>query len=1241
MAVALERFSIRGYAAKMRSADLGKCWPFDGDGSGSSLPPIPVRRFRLWSDELEGAGSGAAAGERPDEPQLEEAVAVAAAAAGDELVVEIPVADPAVEEERQTKAPAKAKQRAPKKRSIAELFAVAPPVEAVEEDTDGEDGAEEPEGDAGDGGRDERRGAEEESSEASRKGKERVKPEENEVKKKSNLTKEKIKKKKKKQLKVEKLAGKKEKAHKYKMSPSVNISHILQDLVHKKWFGKSPRNPIDGEKKKPTATKNLEKKNKVKLIQTSKLISRNRTEAAKLLPVHGILKNQTRGTSAKKARTLHDSHRGNLKKLCCESEKHVSFSGKDVILGHNKSCSPMELSQLRSLCKIFSDVLAASSAMDNSSIHDKLPAAAEGLQVVNVNDKDVATSTSTVVEKADGSLSEQEQLICSHGHAIPPTLIIPTNRNCTDTEKTFVAENLDLNAVQSDGDLICLNPGTSTLSPSLKYSVDPKALNFICNDGLNSDVEESFPRASEASSLLAPTRKCVSGSDTVSSLTITSTPTSQHSASCLVRSMEANGRQSQSYVDPKMDFFSHVPEFQPKHHLSPKDLMSSICSSVGSKRSGESSLTSDPGSTSKDKCIFEDFIGLPLNSQGELIKLHSGTKFGFSELYKKQNTVLGPIHGFSVPSYVEPNSSVDQVKLKGKLSGAAFYQRDQSNWFPEQYYPASKLVGFSELQGFERMKFQNHESVKGKDQFIHHNENPGKVSCHGCRENNQHHACIDRVKFQAEGILNNEFQPSIQPTVRLMGTNVTVGRSSKECLGFVDGKTWTDMDIMTEQCSSARVSDKPLPKQWPQQELVAPLAPLASGTSKENPLQPSEAQSSFYRMPPILPRSDLMHFDCQPQWVSRNGISLATGNNSSKVDLFRHPPPTQVLLNETSKSMFDAVSGTESLKMRHQIPVVASCPQNVCQHMLLSSTHCKHTQSVSYTTSASHPPFPYQDHVSLAHPSLAPCSQNLPQWLLNANQQKKNHHSSCPPYSSPVAVHHPCGLLGTDRFPLSSSYTTSMTPFPVYNTNTSKICGSFTTPDSIVHPSFIPAMTANGFSSAVNKTCQKRNKNRIGTKSKLSYFKGMDCADQFRKRPAAKDDEYMKPAKRPYLKMQEDSNAPTCPRRREQLPGYTQHNIATLESHANGNRELDAGVPVVINDKDGFRSASGSSLKFDGGSRPGPIKLSAGAKHILKPSLNMDQDCPRPIHSTIPFSIGTSSDKLLISQKKAAKVYRF
>jgi len=156
--------------------------------------------------------------------------------------------------------------------------------------------------------------------------------------------------------------------------------------------------------------------------------------------------------------------------------------------------------------------------------------------------------------------------------------------------------------------------------------------------------------------------------------------------------------------------------------------------------------------------------------------------------------------------------------------------------------------------------------------------------------------------------------------------------------------------------------------------------------------------------------------------------------------------------------------------------------------------------------------------------------------------------------------------------------------------------------------------------------------NRGGTNFNFTYLKCLDTARKTRKRPAVKDDLFIKPAKKPFLKMQEDTSASAGPGQGEQLHEYTP--FAKKMTEANNSE--------IISEKEDLSTLSLScATKVDIGFRSGPIKLSAGAKHILKPSQDVDQDNSRPTHSTIPFSIGNTSGKVVDLQLKAAEIYKF
>ncbi|GFS45417.1 hypothetical protein Acr_00g0095960 [Actinidia rufa] len=133
MAVAFEGFSIREYASMMRDVDVAKSWPFGGESADeirTVLPPITVKKFRWWSDELELLGRSEERSkiceQNVDQEEIEVNPELSEMVLGDKLI-----------QSREIKM--KKSSRTPKKRSIVEIFAVAPQVERVDDDDDDEE----------------------------------------------------------------------------------------------------------------------------------------------------------------------------------------------------------------------------------------------------------------------------------------------------------------------------------------------------------------------------------------------------------------------------------------------------------------------------------------------------------------------------------------------------------------------------------------------------------------------------------------------------------------------------------------------------------------------------------------------------------------------------------------------------------------------------------------------------------------------------------------------------------------------------------------------------------------------------------------------------------------------------------------------------------------------------------------------------------------------------------------------
>ncbi|WOL08219.1 hypothetical protein Cni_G16971 [Canna indica] len=1228
MAVAMESFSIREYTAKMRGVDYDKCWPFSEERGGRTLPPMPVQKFRWWADEVRMARLGGEGGDRVDQ-EKKATVDEAADGREDPMVETARVAracdatEASVEERPLRTLSSRAKPRTPKKRSILELFAVAPPVRGVQErDKRDIEGGGKQQGvtavaathsNLGNGdGRD---------SFEQRKRKKRVQEGAKMLKEKIGA-KQKLKAKakpmkRKKKHKNEILAAKKEKTCKLKMPSPLDVCKIVKNNVYEKQVGKMHKRLVH-KQTNPATIRSLLKKHIFRLVRTSKLVSRSQ-EVSRMPAANSIVKKRKRGTSSKKRKITENTKGGDLVELYCDSTKHLCFSGKDDNLVHGASCLPLELPHLKTLCKLVSDVLAASSTMDN--LH-RCSSATEGTKLntndkeacINLNGKGVITSN---VETGENSSEMQ-----SNGH-----LGHTTTTNSSITKKTPMVEILDLNhPVKDHVDINCMNLDGSTLIPSPTYSSDLNAQGPMNKVRLES-VPGSFQEQScsvisdHLNNLHDPIGRPASVSDTNSVLSLTRNQDKQHWVSCFDQRCMDSTEGKTHLLGPAKDVCNGLPGFQQMYHKA-KDSGIGTCSSVGHKAIIEP--TSNLGPIWRDKCAEEGFIGLPLNSQGELIQLHPGTRYGFCQVDKMPKSALNSLQILPSSSHFQQPS---HIWTKGKFPFVPSYHDDDQNWSVKQYYPARKVVfselGSVELQGLEKMKSRTYDE---KAHFKHTDPRQMEFSHCGCRDQIHTESCFNRMKFHSEKDLELGIGSAIQPTMRLMGKNVTVGSYSKEYHGCNDGRVWTDKEIITTSCPSIRVYNRPLLNRWHEEECIVQAE---SGASRDIPFTSLDVPSNYCCMPADKFAANYMQIGFGSDWMLSDGNSSSSGGRGFHIDLAGSPVPCQSFLNRASHFAVDCNPETQSVDMGKRKTLWAAYPPNFCQHVLVNSTHCKRSQSISYGVPSTASYSPYIDQVP-AQSSRGHSLQKLPHWMLDS----ANQHPRYIPY--PTAAYQSCTIPANSGFHHASPYTRPVVPFPCSSNSSSQAYGSYA-PSSVVYPSSMTALTTNDFSS-VSSTYGDKIKAKDGIVFNFTHIKSQDQSKRCRKRSASKDDKIIEAVKRPNLKLQEDSNTPVCVRR-EQLLGE-QENIGTSEVNACVSRTTDDSLCVADNEKDTVVVSCGFPLKASQ-TRSGPIKLSAGAKHILKPNGSLDQENSRPIYLTVPFTQGTTAGKDSNPQEKAAKVYRF
>ncbi|XP_074568202.1 uncharacterized protein LOC141824764 [Curcuma longa] len=1203
MAVAKEIFSIREYAGKMRGVDYEKCWPFLKDREGRSLPPMPVRKFRWWADELREVRSLVEAADRVDLDKV--SVDAAAVAVHEGNLIEPSSTNlegdretSAEERQGRTRPPtARAKQRTPKKRSIIELFAVAPPIRFIHEE-DRQDqwrGGGKQQGAAfashinlgvGDGIEISKR-KKRSKDESGRKmlmekigTKKKFKP-------KTKLMK--------KHKQVEIRATKKplltqEEACKLNMSSPAELYKILKSKVYEKQFARMHKRLVHKQVKTATI-QTLLKKHIFRLAQTSKFVPRSQ-EVTRIAPGTTRVKKRKWSNSTKKRKKREKMLDSDLVELCHDPTTSLTI-GKDDTLVHGRVSLPLQLPHLETLCKIVSDVLAASPTMDSLN---RYPSTTEGAQLnmideetqTDLNDNGLSTSTMRTSET-----SSDKQLNGGSVHA---------TTNPSITKRTSMIEILDLNhPVKENLDLNCICPDGSTSIPSSSCPVDMNNLGSVNNGRLDPETgiyqEQSFSISSDHTNRShIPISKCISVSNARSALSLPRNQDNIHWLSCLGQSHLNKIAGNTHLICPEMDACNDFPKFQQTYYL-PKDKLPSTCSSFNPKTFVEPTSIGEP--IWRNKCN-EGYIGLPLNSQGELIQLHPMTRYVSCEIDKFPKPELSSLQFFPSSSHFKPQSSY--IWTRGKFPFLSPNHDADQNWFLKQFNPARQVVlsdlGSVGVQALEKLKNQTYDE---KAQFNHCD--PGQVisSRHDCRDHIVTESCFDRMKFHSDREFELGLQSDIQPTMRLMGKNVTVGSYSKECHG-------------STSCTNMRLYNEPVLKRWPYKDCIV----QQSGSAGQIPFSSIEIPSRYCCISADKLAPNCMHLGFGHDWMLNGGCSSTSGDRGFHIDLSQSPVPCQSFLNR--HTLVHGRVETQSVEGQRKM-FWGPYPSNLHHHMLVDSNHCKHSQGLSFSVpSTSHPT--YLSQVSTQASRATPI-QKLPHWM----QDSTSSHLHFVRYPT---AYHSCNMLASGGHPHASTYPRQVVSFP---SSSSHPYESYV-PTSTFDP---PSITTKNFSFTSSNYGDKIKVNDGGGFS-FAHNESQDHYNKGKKRFASSEEKNAEKAKRSNLKLQ-DLNLMTSGSIEQSL-GQKDNPIAS-EVNACVSSAVDASPPVANNEKDNVVVSGGFVPSKSSHKRSGPVKLSAGAKHILRPNGSLDQENSRPIYSTIYFTQATSSGKDAIPKETAAKVYRF
>nr|XP_048327367.1 uncharacterized protein LOC107405635 [Ziziphus jujuba var. spinosa] len=1283
MAVAFEGFSIREYAAKMRSVDVVKCWPFSEEllkkreAVEELLPPIAVAKYKWWSHELKLLRSdqtniddkessrneklvvvveGKQAGEKLEEKSEMVCpvcrVFVAATVNAVNAHIDDCLAQASKEERRQMKKAMKAKSKAPKKRSITEIFAVAPQIDTIEEDfSDGNEGSEEG---ANEKDEDEDANNDDEladdfnvlsvstSSNAAsqimknkkkttkKKKKENKRAYEEINNRKLNSKKKKMKmmmKKKKRKNNVGSIT-KKGDTHIFKLQNPVNFAKKL-----------TKRFAVDILKTAPVCEnkhtlKCLSKHKMQKAVETSKLVKQSQEP---VFPIRSILKNHA--ICGQNTNMQCDTQANS----CCiqQSERHVRFSGKDDILSpRKKDFFPSEQSTDNSL----SDAFATSS--EKVQCTDKTVAAME----VNGSDDDVSirmdyeTQIHTVTGRKQPDISEDVD--------------IPSSLRPHVTNQGKVKHFAKKTVAQSQGPIDDNNfqrydQGCPIASHRSGFTGIPGFLSELEGPCINTQVGSNISRTFNSRGKLA--NHVLDPSHRVSEIaSIVNTRAFPEPSSCFTLNENANCQrlqlQSQSAVEKingqtlqYQPFRCPSPndqsfQYQPFRCPSPMDLMGGISPFPEWKHNTFSW---------REKCMDQDFFGLPLNSQGELIQSSSRGKGAVNQL-RETNTVAGSPSSFPACGISQHRSTRDYLSLNNKhfvVRELPIMVRelpnDHLNLFPVQNYvhenptlhiPARLGVTYLESTG----RADNHQLdyERGSDrtfQPVGSDLNLMNMSFSGSRQYDLMEKQKPNGTLHPKETSSKMVSNTSQPTMRLMGKDVAIGKSSKEMQGYEDEKVWTDKEMITEHCQSNTSLDnsslnRTFQHEWfPQtvsgksKESIAPCLELSSGQAPQSNILMTSPGTSFPH--PYL--------NWQTNASFPSSSLASTASPSSNLLPFTQIPTSHTMLNQASNLQELFISGAESIRLGSQLPVLAT-PQDTCEHVHWRPSELPYKQNLPHFTKPGFD-FPFVDpdsRVNAQSSWFQSCTKSLPSWLLHATQQGNTPIISSQSFSSVGSKHHQHISSGTNILNNPSVYHQAEGSYSHNSVPSHSQGKSALGPSPIVLPPLVPVIPGAKQASSINVAYRNRMKVKDRLKSKALGVKDLYPCKKSKKRQAHKALDSIKSSR---ILDQEAKLSARSGSIIENLSNEMQYNWRAHDPDSNRSRGSINGIITSDNE----------SPKVDYMARSGPIKLSAGAKHILKPNQNMDQDNSRPIHSTIPFASVTNGSRAPEYQNKATKIYRF
>ncbi|CAJ1964425.1 unnamed protein product [Sphenostylis stenocarpa] len=933
----------------------------------------------------------------------------------------------------------------------------------------------------------------------------------------------------------------------------------------------------------------VEKKEKVKnwdlVVMQQKEVS----------PIRGILKNHKHisGSTSSGSNIQDGTDESHYDVQVPSLDKHLGFSAEDSVVGSKKRNSFDE-----TVLSLSSDTLASSFGKELSSEN------VEGTANLEESRKDnIVINTDT--RKEVSPIVESKQFSNTPGQVSVQNSLKPST-NQVKSKNLFEKSESSSHVTICDNNLHRLDGNTTTMnvSPHGDVSRSLSALQGGQASGINAQACES--------EVFSYTGKFIN-----------------HLGSPTFQSTHANTR---TYLEPSPSFSASCievnerPEF-PLHTYGNKD---NNGQGLGG-RSFSGTFSADmidnsfllPGwgkGSERSRCMEQNFYGLPLNSHGELINFSSSEKVGMNQP-ETSCTLTGSLRA-PVNSIFHQNSQ-DYLSI-GNSHVVQKTPQDRGNSFPR--YSGSWL-GVVELHGREKADIYPHNSdwcsnhqAQAVDSKLNLLRNP-------FIEQNQ----LDKVPNHKEyGMISPRGSPGLvspissQPTMRLMGKDVPIGRNSKGKHHHFGGVLWAEEESRRRHYSVNAAMDNSLLGRCYMPDWVAG-SQLQRQT--EHVLESVKIRSNRALQSTLLMKGPNSEFiNLQNGHISQNASLGTSRNTSTNVDPISQAPTSCAIYSRQPEDLPEQfISGAISQGLCFH-PQVPSSPYDFHQSTLSNGEKNDWKKHHGVTNSAVGFPF-LRPIVEEQAKSFKRSYISLPPWSLDSTYEKM------PGCSTSVSFRQNAWRNDSTIPSVNQSdvlYPTSVTS---HCPRSALLC-----PASIAHHPHSPHTSVSPVARPSSAIDGCRNIFRVTDRVKLDV---MIAKDQYpctkaRKRPADNTFDHAKPYKLSNIELQKKVS-PMTGLARETSSTNLPRNTREVELNLHvGARKCVLNEAQNLNPRSRFGLDSSDR---DGVVMPGPVKLGPGAKHILKSSQN--QDNSTPIHSAFPIAATTDCGNDLELQGKLTKMYIF